>query len=618
MDILGGGFTSALTMVLIVLIGLLTIGLIFARLYHRASKERAFVRTGLGGQKVVKDGGAFVLPVFHEVIPVNMNTLKLEVMRNKAESLITKDRMRVDIVAAFFVRVIPSEDGIANAAQTLGQRTLHPDSLRELVEDKFVDALRSTAATMTMQLLQDQRPEFVQGVQSAVSEDLTKNGLELESVSLTSLDQTGKDFFNPNNAFDAEGLTRLTQETENRRRERNAIEQDTEVAVRQKNLDAEKQKLEIQRQEQFLKLEQEQQIKFRASEQAALVAARQAEKDREAQQARIDAERLVKEAEIERDRQVKQKSIEANRAIQVQDVEREKVIEVANQDKAIVVAAKSEEQSQAQAKANTALAESVKSEQGVETTRATAIADREKQIALIAASREAEQKAIAVKVAAEAEKEAAANRAAAVKIKAEADRVAYEVEATGKQLINEAINVLSSDQVNLQIKLALIQALPAIIEKSVEPMKQIDGIKIVQVDGLTRSSAATNGAPGGGNGSLAEQAVAEALAYRAQVADHRRAAQGDRHDRCKPQRADASRRSADRCPGEETGRRIGAARGGGDHERQPITDRRDLPAAAAAGRPACRPGSPCAPYRDRARDISSGRRCPPGWHRRPA
>src|SRR5262245_28685278 len=514
---LGVDLMSMLVLGTIVLIALFTIGLIFARLYHRASKERSFVRTGLGGQKVVKDGGAVVLPVFHEVIPVNMNTLKLEVMRNKAESLITKDRMRVDIVAAFFVRVIPSQEGIANAAQTLGQRTLHPDALKELVEDKSVDALRSTAATMTMQLLQDQRPEFVQGVQSAVSEDLTKNGLELESVSLTSLDQTGKDFFNPNNAFDAEGLTRLTQETENRRRQRNEIEQDTEVAVRQKNLDAEKQKLEIQRQEQFLKLEQEQQIKFRAAEQSALVAARQAEKDREAQQARIEAERLVKEAEIERDRQVKQKSIEAMRTVQVQDVDREKVIEVATQDKAITVAAKSEEQSHAQAKANAALAEQVKSEQAVETTRATATADREKQIALINASREAEQKAIAVRVAAEAEKDAASNHAAAVKIKADADRVAYEVEAKGKELINEAINVLSSDQINLQIKLALIHSLPSIIEKSVEPMKQIDGIKIVQVDGLTRGQAGNGAAPmGGGNGSLAEQAVAAALAYRAQ------------------------------------------------------------------------------------------------------
>src|SRR5215470_14408202 len=503
---------------IIIVVGLLAVGLIFARLYRRASKERAFVRTGMGGQKVVKDGGAIVLPVFHELIPVNMNTLKLEVARNKAESLITQDRMRVDIVAAFFVRVIPSEDGIDNAAQTLGQRTLHPESLRELVEDKFVGALRSTAATMTMQQLQDQRPEFVQGVQTTVSEDLTKNGLELESVSLTSLDQTAKDFFNANNAFDAEGLTRLTQETENRRRQRNEIEQDTEVAVRQKNLDAEKMKLDIQRQEQFLKLEQEQQIKFRAAEQSALVAARQAEKDREASQARIDAERLVKEAEIERDRQVKQKSIEANRTVQVQDVEREKTIEIANQEKAIAVAAKSEEQSHAQAKANEALAETVKTEQAVETTRAAASAEREKQIALIAASREAEQKAIAVKVAAEAEKEAANNRAAAIKIKAEADRVAYEVEATGKRLINDAINVLSSEQIGLQIKLALIQSLPSIIEKSVEPMKQIDGIKIVQVDGLSRPYAANGGTTSAplGNGSLAEQAVAAALAYRAQ------------------------------------------------------------------------------------------------------
>ena len=518
MQISGTDITSILILGVIVFIGLFTIGLVFARLYHRASKERAFVRTGLGGQKVVKDGGAIVLPIFHEVIPVNMNTLKLEVMRNKADSLIAKDRMRVDIVAAFFVRVIPSLEGIANAAQTLGQRTLHPDALKELVEDKFVDALRSTAATMTMQQPQDQRPEFVQGVQNAVSEDLTKNGLELESVSLTSLDQTAKDFFNANNAFDAEGLTRLTQETENRRRQRNEIEQDTEVAVRQKNLDAEKQKLDIQRQEQLLKLDQEQQVKFRAAEQASLVAARQAEKEREAAQARIDAERQVKEAEIERDRLVKQKSIEAERTVQVQGVEREKAIEIATQEKAIVVAAKSEEQSHAQAKANEALAQAVKAEQAVETTRVTASADREKQIALISASREAEQKAIAVKVAAEAEKDAANNRAAAIKIKADADRVAFEVEATGKRLINDAINVLSSEQIGMQVKLALLQSLPAIIEKSVEPMKRIDGIKIVQVDGLTRGYAANGSGPvpSSGNGSLAEQAVAAALAYRAQ------------------------------------------------------------------------------------------------------
>ena len=47
-------------------------------LYLRSGKERAFVRTGLGGQKVVLNDGAFVLPIVHDVIPVNMNTLRLE------------------------------------------------------------------------------------------------------------------------------------------------------------------------------------------------------------------------------------------------------------------------------------------------------------------------------------------------------------------------------------------------------------------------------------------------------------------------------------------------------------------------------------------------------------
>ena len=46
-------------------------------LYVRSSKERAFVRTGLGGEKVVLGGGALVLPIVHDVIPVNMNTLRL-------------------------------------------------------------------------------------------------------------------------------------------------------------------------------------------------------------------------------------------------------------------------------------------------------------------------------------------------------------------------------------------------------------------------------------------------------------------------------------------------------------------------------------------------------------
>lgn len=131
-------------------------------------------------------GGAVVLPIFHEVTWVSLNTLRLEVQRKNEQSLITKDRLRADVAVEFYVRVASEQDTIATAAQTLGNRTLTPIQLRELIEGKFVDALRSAAAVMTMTELHEKRADFVQRVQQVVNEDLAKNGLELESASLTS------------------------------------------------------------------------------------------------------------------------------------------------------------------------------------------------------------------------------------------------------------------------------------------------------------------------------------------------------------------------------------------------------------------------------------------------
>ena len=179
-----------LILIAIVVVALFAIGMVFARLYRRSSKEVSFVRTGFGGQKVIMNGGALVFPVLHEQIPVNMNTLRLEVRRANEQALITKDRMRVDVIAEFYVRVTAEASAVAAAAQTLGQRTLEPEQLKELVEGKFVDALRTAAAEMTMEELHDRRGHYVKRVREAVAGDLTKNGLELESASLTQLDQT--------------------------------------------------------------------------------------------------------------------------------------------------------------------------------------------------------------------------------------------------------------------------------------------------------------------------------------------------------------------------------------------------------------------------------------------
>ena len=98
-------FNSALFEILIfagiILVALVIIGIIIARLYRRSSKEVSFVRTGFGGEKVILNGGAIVLPVLHEIIPVNMNTLRLEVKRAADQALITRDRVRVEVMAEF-------------------------------------------------------------------------------------------------------------------------------------------------------------------------------------------------------------------------------------------------------------------------------------------------------------------------------------------------------------------------------------------------------------------------------------------------------------------------------------------------------------------------------------
>jgi uncharacterized membrane protein YqiK len=509
------------------LLGLLFIGMVFARLYHRATKETAFVRTGLGGQKVIMDGGAIVLPIFHEIIPVNMNTLKLEVSRREEQSLIALDRMRVDVAAAFFVRVKQTTESVSTAAQTLGRKTMEPAELKTLVEDKFVDSLRATAATMTMKELQDKRREFVQAVQNAVAEDLEKNGLELESVSLTSLDQTAKDFFNPSNAFDAEGLTKLTQETESRRKQRNDIEQDTEVQVRTKNLEAERLKLDITKQQEFATLTQQQEISNARANQVAEIAKIEAERHREAEEVRINADRLVKERRIEADRTVnsaeidknlsiQKKTIDADRETKVKQAEQRQTVELANQDAAIAIAKKSQEQSQADAAANQALSAAVTAEEAVNTAREVAIAERGKSIQLIDAAREAEQLAISVKVAAQAEREAAENRAMALRVEADAKREAALAEAEGIAAINEAKNRLGAAQIDLAVRMQLIQSLPQIIEQSVKPLERIESIRLFQVNGMPAggsSTSAATGQAGAGAGTLPEQVVNSALQY---------------------------------------------------------------------------------------------------------
>lgn len=500
---------------------------LFNWLYLRSSKERAFVRTGLAGQKVVMNGGAFVLPIVHEVIPVNMNTLRLEVARGRDKALITRDRMRVDVVSEFYVRVQATDNAIAAAAQTLGQRTMQPDALRELIEGKFVDALRTVAAEMTMEEMHERRGDYVKRVRSVVAEDLLQNGLELETVSLTQLDQTAMEFFNPSNAFDAEGLTRLTEQIERRKKIRNDIEQDTMIEIRNKNLDTERQALDIDRALEHARLAQEQDLETQRAAQRAQVARERADKDQEAERAQIMSRQAIEQARIASERAVEEQRIAKEREVEELEIERRKAIELAEQERAVAVAEQSRAQSVAQAEADKARAIAVAEEEKVFTARETEMAQRRKSVELIVAQQEAEREALRLTVAAEAEKSAAADRGAAVraeaeaaadaeKIRALANRIRLEVDAEGTRLMNEAQNLLSADARLSAMRIRLIDKLDAIIRESVKPMERIEGIKILHVDGLGGGGGSHAGAGDAGSG-LADSVVNSALRFRAQA-----------------------------------------------------------------------------------------------------
>lgn len=508
-----------------VLLGLIVIGLIFAKLYKRATKEMAFVRTGFGGEKIIKDGGAIVLPVLHETISVNMNTLRIEVEKTQKDALITKDRMRVDVKADFYLRVAPHSDGISMAAQTLGTRTNRVEELKKLMESKFVDVLRAVAAEMTMTEMHEQRADFVQRVQNNVANDLEKNGLELESVSLTGFDQTDLQFFNENNAFDAEGRARLAKIIEEKRKETNDIQQENRIKIEQRNLEAEKESLEIEKSEEEARLIQQQSLEFKRADQKAEIIKQKENKAREEREAEIAKERAIETAEIEKTKDIETREIEKYKSIEQSRIQQQRDIEVSEQEKRIAVAAKSEEESAARARAAEAEKLKVEKEEAVITARQVAEANRRKEIEVIDARKEAERDAVGVTVQAEAEKRAAEDRSSAIliearasadakKLQAEADEKVYAVEAAGKQALYEAENVLSDEQIALQKSLAILKALPEIVAQAVKPLENIEGIKILQGYGSGHQFAA-GGEGAHHQGSIAEQVTSAALNYRA-------------------------------------------------------------------------------------------------------
>lgn len=522
--------------IILVIVGIAVLWWIMSKLYQRSTSEISFVRTGFLGQKVVISGGAFVVPVLHEVTRISMNTVRIGIRLENERSLITQDRMRINVDADFYVRVEPTREAVAAAAQTLGAKTMSPEALKDLMEAKFTDALRAATAEKSMEELHQARHAYAKRAQALASEGLSKNGLGIESVSISRLDQANREFFNPNNAFDAAGLTKLTAEIEERRRRRNEIERDTQVAITAKNLDAEKQLLDLGKEEEYARLAQEREIAIRRAQQTAEIAKETAARKQEADQAeigaaeavdraRIAADLTVREDRVRTEQRVKELEIARSRTIEIAEIERRREIELAEQLREIEVARHSLARSAAQAEAEHARAAVVKAEESVISARDVERAERERAVQLVAARRETEAKGVAALGAAETEHKVALQRAEAIKALADAEsaaeklraaaaKVRYEIDAAGRKALNSAENEQSQEAMALRLKLAIIENLEGIIRESAKPLERIEGIRIVHLDGGLGAGTVPAGAP---PGSLSDQVMTSALKYRIQA-----------------------------------------------------------------------------------------------------
>ncbi|MGE0315681.1 MAG: flotillin family protein [Lautropia sp.] len=512
---------------------------LLSRLYQRSTTELAFVRTGFMGERVAISGGALVIPVLHEVTRVNMNTMRISVAHENENALITQDRLRVNVEADFYVRVKPEAASVAAAARTLGSRTTSVDGMRQLWAARFNDALRTAAAERTMEVLHENRGEYSRRVRELASLGLDASGVEIDSVSISKFDQASREFFNPNNAFDAAGLTKLTAEIEERRRRRNEIERDAQVAIQRKNLAAEQQILEIQREEEYARLQQEREIAIRRAQQQSQITVESAELKRTAdvaevgaaeavERARLVSDRTVREEKVRLEQQIREIEIDRSRAVEIAENERRRALEIAQQETEIEIAEHSKRRNAALAEADVSRAAAVKAEEAVISTREIGRAERDKSLALVAAAKEAEAIQLNVLRQAQAEKEAAALKADAVRVLAQADadvdslrRDGLEkrnaIEARGRHAMNEADNLMKPEVMQLRMRLAAIDRIEAVVRESAKPLEHISDIKIVHVDGLGGAVAPGAQADASGGQSLSDQVMSSALKYRLQA-----------------------------------------------------------------------------------------------------
>jgi flotillin len=462
--------------IVVVVVLLSTIAVTFARFYRRCGADEALVRTGSGGNKVVIGGGVVVYPILHQLLRVSLRSIKLSVERSGRNALVTRDKIRANVTTELFIKVEPIQEDVMSAARSFGERNLDEHAIGELIEGKLTDALRSVAANQTFMDLHGQRKQFAEHIQTALSEELKKNGLTLENVSITALAMVPVKDLDSQDVFDAEGLRAITESVQSNAEKTNAIQREKELAIKLQNVEARKRSLAAEQDQEQAEADQSRRVaEYSATQQAeqaqavylqnkaqetaristeqaiavaqqsrllvereALIAAEKAQetamiaKQRSIEAAMIEKEKTVQAAEIDRQKALEAATIEKQQVIETAEIVKQQAIETGRIAKQIAVTQSEEQAARAGALKAQAQAAMEQATQAIVTVEETAKANREKAIAIIKAEEGAQQSKIAAEREAFKLKLEAETRAAAVKAQAEGEASAKRAQADGE------------------------------------------------------------------------------------------------------------------------------------------------------------------------------------------
>lgn len=465
-------------MVWIILLALLALFALVAiwflhRYYAKATLDAALVRTGLGGCRVVTDGGCLSLPILHRVQKVSMGALNLSISRESRDAVLTRDQLRADIRFEFELRVAPTTEGISTAAQALGSRISRGgDTVKDVFEGALVDAIQRAAAARTLEEIHLDRSGFSDDVAEAIEAQAAKLGLTLVSASLVAVDQSDLSQWNENNAFNAHGMRRLAELVANQRKERVRIESEADVAVRESRLAQHRRQLELKREERESEIAQQERL-------AKLEADAKSREDR----ARDDARLASEAARIENEKQVKSTQVECDEALRKAEMAAIRTLEEEKIENDILLARKRAEEAEAKAAEEKARAKVILAAEQVQGQKERAIAEREREIARLKQEKELELEDAKVKRDIETLIEKSQAEAAVKTSDGEAERLRMEAEAAGRAALNNAENALSDAVIRMRLEERKLDRLPEIMTQMMKPVEKIDSIKINQISG---------------------------------------------------------------------------------------------------------------------------------------